>query len=91
VVGIGLLVLLSCLPVLGGRVLAPMRALMATVLLGVVFNALVMGTLAMVQPRYQSRVVWLVPLMGAITALHVVRARWRRGSLMATASRIDLG
>jgi hypothetical protein len=50
VVGIGLLVLLSCLPV-----------------------------------------VWLVPLMGAITVLHVVRARWRRGSLVPTASRIDLG
>jgi hypothetical protein len=91
VVGIGLLVLLSCLPALAGRALAPMRALMATVLLGVVFNALVMGSLAMVQPRYQSRVVWLVPLMGAITALHVVRARWRRGFLMPTASRIDLG
>jgi hypothetical protein len=41
----------------------------------VVFNALVIGGLAMVQPRYESRVVWLVPLMGAIVALQVRRAR----------------
>lgn len=75
VVGIGVLVLLGCLPALRGRELAPMRALIATAFLGVVFNALVMASLAMVQPRYQSRVVWLVPLMGAIAALQVVRAR----------------
>jgi hypothetical protein len=90
VVGIGVLVLLGCLPALRGRALAPVRALIATVFLGVVFNAWVMASLAMVQPRYQSRVVWLVPLMGAIAARHVVVARARRRSPMPTASRIDL-
>jgi hypothetical protein len=90
VVGMGVLVLLGCLPALRGGALAPMRALIATVFLGVAFNALVMASLAMVQPRYQSRVVWLVPLVGVMAALQVVRARARRGSPMPTAPRIDL-
>ena len=78
VVGIGVLVLLGCLQTLRGPAFAPLRALIAIVFLGVVFNALVIGGLAMVQPRYESRVVWLVPLMGAIAALQVRRARvWR--------------
>jgi len=76
-VGLGVLVLLGCLPALRGRALAPMRALIATVCLGVVFNAFVMASLATVHPRYQGRVVWLVPLMGAVAVLHVARARTR--------------
>jgi len=79
VVGIGVLVLLGCLQPLRGPAFAPLRPLIAIVFFGVVFNALVIGGLAMVQPRYGSRVVWLVPLMGAIAALQVRRARvWRR-------------
>ena len=81
-VGLGVLVLLGCLPLLRGHALAPMRALVATVCLGLVFNALVMASLARIHPRYQSRVVWLVPLIGAVAALHAARARARRGSLV---------
>jgi hypothetical protein len=81
-VGVGVLVLLGCLPTLRGRSLAPMRALIATVCLGVVFNALVMASLARVHPRYQSRVVWLVPLIAAVAALQAAGARARRGSLV---------
>jgi hypothetical protein len=88
-VGVGVLVLLGCLPVLRGHVLAPMRALIITVCLGVAFNALVMASLARVHPRYQSRVVWLVPLIGAVAALHAVGARRRRGSPTTTASRME--
>jgi hypothetical protein len=87
--GVGVLVLMGCLPVLRGHALAPTRALIATVCLGVVFNALVMASLARVHPRYQSRVIWLVPLIGAIAALHAVGARTRRGSLTTTAPRIE--
>jgi uncharacterized membrane protein len=87
VVGISLLVLLGCLQALRGGAFAPMRALIGIVFLGVVLNALIIGALAMVQPRYQSRVVWLVPLMGAIAALQVVRARAGRSSEVADRSR----
>jgi hypothetical protein len=90
-VGLGLLVLLGCLPALRGRTLAPLRTLIATVCLGVVFNALVMASLAKVHPRYQSRVVWLVPLIGAVAAVGAVGARAHRGSAQSTAQRVDLG
>jgi hypothetical protein len=75
VVVISVLVLLGSFQALRGHAFAPLRALIAAVFLGVALNALIIGCLAMVQPRYQSRVVWLVPLMGAIAALQVVRAR----------------
>ena len=88
-VGVGVLVLLGCLPALRGRALVPTRALVATVYLGVVLNALVMASLARVHPRYQSRVVWLVPLIGAVAALHAVSGRTRRGSLTTTPSQIE--
>jgi hypothetical protein len=87
VVGASVLVLLGCLQALRGGAFAPMRALIGTVFLGVVLNALVIGAFAMVQPRYQSRVVWLVPLMGAIAALQVVRGRAGRSSDAAERSR----
>jgi hypothetical protein len=90
-VGLGLLVLLGCLPALRGRMLAPLRALIATVCLGVVLNAFVMASLATVHPRYQSRVVWLVPLIGAVAAVAAVGARAHRGSVQSTAQRVDLG
>jgi hypothetical protein len=78
VVGLSLLVLLGCLPALRGPQLAPLRSLIATVCMGVVFNALVVASLAMVHPRYQSRVVWLIPLMAAVAALRIVRPRAQR-------------
>ena len=89
VVVIGVLVLLGCLPALRGPALAPTRGLIATISLGVVLNPLVIASLAMVQPRYQSRVVWLVPLMAAMAALQVARARGRRGLLLPSDSGID--
>lgn len=92
-VGVGMVVLLGCLTTLRGRALAPVRALIATVCLGVVLNALVIASLATVHPRYQSRVVWLVPLLGVIAALHASRARRlaRDAALVPTASRKPLG
>jgi hypothetical protein len=76
-VGLGLLMLLGSLPALLRSGSRPMRALIATVGLGLVLNALVMASLARVHPRYQGRVVWLVPLVGAVAALHVVGTRGR--------------
>jgi hypothetical protein len=78
-VGIGLLGLLGSLPALTKRASSPVQALIATVCLGVVLNALVVVSLASVQARYQSRVIWLVPLVGAVAAGHLVGERARRG------------
>ena len=74
-VGLGVVVLLGCWRGLRGRRLAPLRALIIVACLGLVLNALVVASLAMVHPRYQSRVVWLVPLSAVVVALHAARAR----------------
>jgi hypothetical protein len=74
-VGAALLALLWCLPGLGGRRYRRVRILVATVFLGVVVNAGVLATLSTVHPRYQSRVVWLVVLVGAVAALQAAEKR----------------
>ena len=74
-VGAALLALLWSLPRLGGSRHRPFRVLVATVFLGLVVNAGVLATLSTVHPRYQSRVVWLVVLVGAVAALRVVEDR----------------
>jgi hypothetical protein len=75
-VAVGLLALLWSLPAIRGPTHGPLRRLVAIVFLGVVLNAVVMASLARVHPRYQSRVVWLVPLMGAaVTAPPQARPR----------------
>jgi hypothetical protein len=74
-VGAALLALLWSLPRLGGARHRPFRVLVATVFLGLVVNAGVLASLSTVHPRYQSRVVWLVVLIGAVAALGVVEGR----------------
>lgn len=74
-VAVGLLVLLVCLPGVRGRAHRPVQALISTVGLGLVINALVVASLAMVHPRYQSRVVWLVPLAAVAAAVQLRSAR----------------
>ncbi|HET9041412.1 MAG TPA: hypothetical protein VFN40_14630, partial [Gemmatimonadales bacterium] len=65
-VGAALLALLWSLPRLGGARHRPLRILVATVLLGLVANAGVIASLSTVHPRYQSRVVWLVVMLGVV-------------------------
>jgi hypothetical protein len=77
--GLSVLVLLACLPMLRGPAHSGIRALIAVVGIGVVLNAFVMVSLASVRSRYQSRVVWLVPLVAAVAAGRVVGSRGRRG------------
>jgi hypothetical protein len=82
-VGGALLTLLWCLPQLGGSRHRPFRLLVATVFLGLVANAGGIASLSTVHPRYQSRAVWLIVLVGAVAALQVVddrRAKWRLAS-----------
>jgi len=79
-VGLSVLLLLGCLPALRGRTHGPLRALITTVGAGVVLHAMVVATLAAVHPRYQSRVVWLLPLLAAVAAQQVAETRARRRS-----------
>jgi hypothetical protein len=76
-VGAALLALLGCLRRLRGARHRPFRVLVATVFLGLVVNAGVVASLATVHPRYQSRVVWLVVMVGAVAALQVLEERGR--------------
>lgn len=50
-------------------------ALIATVWTGLLANALVIGSLGSVLNRYQSGVVWLLPLAAIIAAARVAEAR----------------
>jgi hypothetical protein len=79
-VGAALLALLWCLRRLGGAGHRPFRVLVGTVVLGLVVNAGVVASLATVHPRYQSRVVWLVVMVGAVAARQVFGERVRRAS-----------
>jgi hypothetical protein len=74
-VGAALLALVWSLPRMGGSRYRPFRVLIATVFLGLVINAGVMASLSTVHPRYQSRVVWLVVLLGAVAAFRVLEDR----------------
>jgi len=76
-VAVGLLLLLGCLTRLRGPAERSLRLFIATVCAGIVLNALVVGSLALVANRYQRRVVWLILLLGMVAAL---RALGRRGA-----------
>lgn len=54
----------------------PLLALTATVLVGVLANALICGALSVVDGRYQARVVWLVAFAGLL-AMAELWDRWR--------------
>jgi len=72
VVCAGFAVLLVLLPRWRRPQDGPFCALVALVLLGILVNADVLGSLSQVHPRYAARVIWLVPLLGAVAVL-----RWR--------------
>lgn len=80
VVGLSVLLLLACLPALHGPTHRPFRALATTVGAGVALHAMVVASLAAVHPRYQSRVVWLLPLLAAVAVQQVAETRARRRS-----------
>jgi hypothetical protein len=59
-----------------GRDAAPLRGLGMIVCSAALANALVTGVIAVVDPRYQSRLIWLVPMLAAICLMHWI-GRWR--------------
>jgi hypothetical protein len=75
---LGLLLVLGYFPVLRGPAHRELRWLIATVCMGVVLNAFVLSNLSVVHNRYQSRVVWLIPLLGALAAIGAVREHGRQ-------------
>jgi hypothetical protein len=81
VVGVALLAIVVSLGLLRGRRDPPLRAFLGTLLLGVVINAFLTASLSSVQARYQSRVMWLVPLAGAAAALRAFEERRRPGTM----------
>lgn len=90
-VTVGVLLLLGCLPALHGPTHRPLRVLIATAVAGAVCNALVIASLATVHPRYQSRVVWLVPLVAAVAAHQVMATLGRRRSSVSGSELPDRG
>jgi hypothetical protein len=80
-VGGALLALLWCLPRMSGPQERPFRILVGTVVLGVVANAAILATLSTVHPRYESRVIWLVVLAGAVAVLELWDERRSRRPL----------
>jgi hypothetical protein len=88
VVCVGLLAIVVALPALRDPATQPLLALSATVAAGLLANAVVVGSLSTVHPRYQSRVIWLIPLLGAVAVLRLVeRRRLRRRTLGGAAGR----
>ncbi len=77
VVGLSVLVLLACLPGLRRRAEHRLMALIATVCAGVLLNAMVIGFLGSVHDRYQSRVIWLVPLAALVAGAPQLVACWK--------------
>jgi hypothetical protein len=82
-VAVGLVLLLVSLPRLRGRAHRPLRLLIATACAGIVLNALVVTSLALVVNRYQRRVVWLIPLLGIVAVVQAFAPR-RAGAREAT-------
>jgi hypothetical protein len=75
---LGLLLVLGYLPALRSPAHRELRWLIATVCTGLVLNAFVLSNLAIAHTRYQSRVVWLIPLLGVLAAIGVVREHGRQ-------------
>jgi hypothetical protein len=66
---VSLLLIAALLPHLWRRRSSPLPGLAFVIFAAVVANALVTGTLSMVEDRFQSRVIWLIPLLAGILIL----------------------
>jgi hypothetical protein len=77
VVAMALLAILACSSIFRAAGRAPVRALIGVACAGVLLNPFVTASLAAVRARYQSRVVWLLPLAAAVGAIQVIGNRRR--------------
>jgi hypothetical protein len=77
-VWLALVVLLACLPALWAGRNRALLALVGVTFSGLALNALVLGSLASVNARYQSRVIWLVPLLACTAVVAILETRRAR-------------
>lgn len=77
-VGVSLAVILAAGILLGRGWNERLAALVGSVALGVVCNAIITGALSNVEDRYQARVVWLVPLVAYVLAVAWIERRGAR-------------
>jgi hypothetical protein len=66
---VSLLLIAALLPHLWRRRSSPLPGLAFVIFAAVIANALVTGSLSMVEDRFQSRVIWLIPLLAGILIL----------------------
>jgi hypothetical protein len=76
VVIVSLLGLAALLPWLWRRRPARLLGMGLVILSTIILNAIVIGTLAMVENRFQARVIWMVPLLAALCALDRQASRY---------------
>jgi len=69
VVIVSLLIIAAFLPYLWRRRSSPLPGLAGVIFAAVIANALATGTLSMVEDRFQSRVVWLIPFLAGVLIL----------------------
>lgn len=69
-VAVSLLLIAALLPHLWGRRASPLPGLVVVIFAVIIANAVVTGTLSMVEDRFQSRVIWLIPFLAGILILN---------------------
>jgi len=79
VVCASLLLILLNLSALRDPLKRPLLGLAVAIGMGLVANAAILASFSAIHPRYQSRVVWLVPLLGVVTAMQSFGALRRAG------------
>ena len=84
-VGASLIVIALFIPGLWQSRANPLFGLALVIVFSVVANALVTGTLSMVENRFQARVIWLVPLLACLLLLDWRNRRQRDKQTVVTA------
>ena len=69
------LALVASFVLLRGRVESGLWVLVGTIVFGLVMHAFIIGSLALVHDRYQSRIVWLLPFAASVVIARLIATR----------------